>query len=75
MYFFHPFCLLAKIIGKRIEPRKDCNHCVLFFSLNLLCKKDTYNVNHCVVDPKKIHCWALYCNCVKPDTTMPHLTH
>jgi hypothetical protein len=42
----------------------------MFFSLKLLCKKSTYNINHCGSTIKKnsffFSCWALYHKCVEP---------
>jgi hypothetical protein len=45
----------------------------MFFSLKLLCKKSTYNINHCASMIKKnpffFSCWALYYKCVEPSAT------
>ncbi len=57
--FFHPFCLLIKAIGKRLNYRpfswrKDSTITSHVFILELLCKKDIYSINHYVNIIKKI---------------------
>jgi hypothetical protein len=56
--FFHPFHLLAKTIGKRVNFRpfswkKDSTTTSHVFTLELLNKKYTYNINHYVGIVKK----------------------
>jgi hypothetical protein len=78
MYFFHQFHLLIQKLEKRIKPLdlwvegRILTISSHVFSLKLLCRKDTYNVNHCAGTIKKIHffsCWALYCKYVEPNAT------
>jgi hypothetical protein len=77
MYFFHPFCLLIKIIGKGLNYgpfswKKDSTTTSHVFTLELLCKKDIYNINHYVNIEKNYEffsCLALYCKCFKPSAT------
>jgi hypothetical protein len=59
MFFIIHFIWWQKQLGKGLNPRplgwrKNLNHCITFFSLKLLCKKYTYNLNHCVGTIKKI---------------------
>ncbi len=49
--------------------REDSNHYITFFSLKLLCKKYTYNINHYASIVKTIPCWAFYSKCIEPNAT------
>jgi hypothetical protein len=58
--------------GSNLGPlcwRGDFNHYITFFSLKLLCKKYTYNINHYASIVKKNSCWALYSKCIESDAT------
>jgi hypothetical protein len=78
--FFHPFHLLAKKLGKGLNPeplgwRENFNHYIIFKE-KILCKKYFYNVNYCVGIVQFFFlifsCGALYYKCIN---SVPHLTY
>ncbi len=73
LIFFDFFCWQKKLgKGMNLGPlgwREDSNHYITcFFFETIVCKKDIYNINHCVNIIKIFwffSCWELYYKCIK----------